>query len=251
MSLIKKKIRTSGSIISQLREDTEYEIVVDEATGVRYLPHLLETTVEEEDKPAKGKASSKPATKSKAVEDDEDEPEEKPAKKGAGKTKEPSAVEQIITDLDAGDLKEDKAVGKLVTELGADRKAVQKIVTKFLDEDITDVAAVKQLNALAGAEDEDSDSEEDSEEEDEKPVKGKTKPGAKKEVLVDPSDLEVGDEVSCYWDEDADQDLEYKEWYNGKVVKVVKGVPHIKYELDGQTVPYNEDIVTKIKRNDE
>ena len=78
-------------------------------------------------------------------------------------------------------------------------------------------------------------------------LEGETRAGilqrkkSKKEELVEADDLEVGDRVSVYWND------ENKEWYDGEVDSIKKGKVHVAYD-DGSDDFIDPKIHTKIKR---
>lgn len=154
-------------------------------------------------------------------------------------------VGEILEDFDAGKKNKKKAISAIVA-LGedVDADAVTDLVNGFEDDadaDIDDVAK-KIADVVSGVEAESE--EEEEEEEDEKPAKKSPKKGGKKEPkeeLVDVDDLEVGDRVSVYWDD------ENKDWFDGKVKSIKKGKVVIAYDDDTEE-PIDPEVHTKIKR---
>ena len=150
-------------------------------------------------------------------------------------------VGEILEDFDAGKKNKKKTISALVA-LGedVDADAVADLVEGFEDDadaDIDDVAK-KIADVIAG------DAEEPEEEEDEKPARKSPKKGSKKEPkeeLVDVDDLEVGDRVSVYWDD------ENKDWFDGEVKSIKKGKVVIAYDDDTEE-PIDPEVHTKIKR---
>lgn len=260
MAIKKLKVLTTGSVVSQLRDNTEYTFLQDEKGNtyiplVQYKDAAADDDEEPEEKPRKSK---KPA-------DDDDEPEEtapkgkgKPAAAGKGKKKEPSEIENIVTDLDGGELTEAKAVAKLVTETGAEKKAVAKVISEFLNAEEGEMEIADVVAALEKLSDGGGDDDDDEEEEEEKPKKGakpaaadKSKPaagGKKKSQAVEPEDLEVGDRVNVYFGTDPDTEEEYDEWYEGEVVKVRGGKVSVKYDVDGETTVLDPEFHTEIHK---
>lgn len=149
-------------------------------------------------------------------------------------------VGEILEDFDAGKKNKKKAISAIVA-LGedVDADAVTELVEGFEDDadaDIDDVAK-KIADVIAGG-------AEESEEEEEKPAKKSPKKGGKKEPkeeLVDVDDLEVGDRVSVYWDD------ENKDWFDGEVKSIKKGKVVIAYDDDTEE-PIDPEVHTKIKR---
>ena len=151
-------------------------------------------------------------------------------------------VGEILEDFDAGKKNKKKAISAIVA-LGedVDADAVTELVEGFEDDadaDIDDVAK-KIADVVSGVEVESAE-----EEEDEKPAKKSPKKDSKKapkEELVDVDDLEVGDRVSVYWDD------ENKDWFDGKVKSIKKGKVVIAYDDDTEE-PIDPEVHTKIKR---
>lgn len=177
----------------------------------------------------------------------EDEEEEKEApKKGKGKSskkeEEPEASEhteavaEILEDFDAGKKNKKKTIAAIVALVDdADEDEVSKLVDEFEDDTDADIDEAAELIAkvLAG----------------EAPKKGKKSPakskkGKKEEELVEVDDLEKGDRVSVWWDDD------YQEWYDGEVKSIKKGVVTIAYDDDTEEV-IDPEVHTKIKRLEE
>ena len=150
-------------------------------------------------------------------------------------------VGEILEDFDAGKKNKKKAISAIVA-LGedVDADAVTELVEGFEDDadaDIDDVAK-KIADVITGG------AEESEEEEEEKPAKKSPKKGGKKEPkeeLVDVDDLEVGDRVSVYWDD------ENKDWFDGEVKSIKKGKVVIAYDDDTEE-PIDPEVHTKIKR---
>lgn len=148
-------------------------------------------------------------------------------------------VGDILEDFDAGKKNKKKAISAICGLVdNADTDAVTELVEKFeenADADI-DETAREIVKVLNGA-------EEDDEEEQEKPAKS-SKRGAKKskdEDLVAPEDLEVGDRVSVWWNDDN------KEWFDGEVKSIKKGKVMIAYDDDTEEA-IDPEVHTKIKR---
>ena len=152
-------------------------------------------------------------------------------------------VADLLEDFDSGAKNKKNtiaAICKLTDD--ADEDAVADLVDKFEDDADADIdkMAAKIAKALGGSEDNSSD--DDDEEEEEKPKK-KTPKSKKKENLVDVDDLEVGDRVSVWWDDDN------QEWFDGEVSSIKKGKVTIAYDDDTEEV-IDPEVHTKIKRID-
>lgn len=179
---------------------------------------------------AQAKAASKPAAKEEP--EDEDEPEDD-NNEGDDLT---SKVGDLLEDFDAGKRNKKKTI-KAICDLAedADTDKVTELVDQFesdtdvdLDEIAENIAAV--LNG-------------EEPEEEKKPAKKSLKKGGKKEAekLVAVEDLEVGDRVSVYWDDDN------KDWFDGEVKSIKKGKVTIAYDDDTEDV-IDPEIHTKIRR---
>lgn len=152
-------------------------------------------------------------------------------------------VADLLEDFDSGAKNKKKTIAAIckLTD-NADEDAVADLVDKFEDDADADIdkMAAKIAKALGGSEDNSSD--DDDEEEEEKPKK-KTPKSKKKENLVDVDDLEVGDRVSVWWDDDN------QEWFDGEVSSIKKGKVTIAYDDDTEEV-LDPEVHTKIKRID-
>ena len=154
-------------------------------------------------------------------------------------------VADLLEDFDSGAKNKKKtiaAICKLTDD--ADEDAVADLVDKFEDDADADIdkMAAKIAKALGGSED--NSSEDDDDEEEEKPKKKSPKSKKnKKEDLVDVDDLEVGDRVSVWWDDDN------QEWFDGEVSSIKKGKVTIAYDDDTEEV-IDPEVHTKIKRID-
>lgn len=166
----------------------------------------------------------------KKVEDDE---EENPAD-GGDNNEFVDQVAEILEDFDAGKRNKKKTISAICGLVDdADEDAVTELVEKFEDDADADLdeMAGKIAEVLNG-------------EKEEKPAPKKSpKRGLKKkeEDLVAPEDLEVGDRVSVWWDDDN------QEWYDGEVKSIKKGKVTIAYDDDTEEV-IDPEVHTKIKR---
>ena len=154
-------------------------------------------------------------------------------------------VAELLEDFDSGAKNKKKTVAaicKLVDD--ADKDAVVDLVDNFEDDADADIdkVAAKIARVLDGDSKKDDDA--DDEEEEEKPKKKSPKSKkTKKEDLVDVDDLEVGDRVSVWWDDDN------QEWFDGEVKSIKKGKVTIAYDDDTEEV-IDPEVHTKIKRID-
>lgn len=154
-----------------------------------------------------------------------------------------SQVVDILEDFDGGKKNKKKTISSLCGLVDdADKDAVTELVEKFEDDVDADIDAMasKIAAVLNGEEPEDDD---DEEEEEEKPAKkGKGKKSKKNKDLVAVEDLEVGDRVSVWWDDDN------QDWFDGEVKSISKkGKVVIAYDDDTEDA-IDPEIHTKIKR---
>lgn len=167
--------------------------------------------------------------------DDADEDaEENPAKDDADTDSASltDKVAEILEDFDSGKKNKKKALSTLCGLADdVDEDAIAELIEKFEDDADADLdeMAEKITKVLNG-------------EADKKPVR-KPKRNAKKkdEDFVAPDDLEVGDRVSVWWDDDN------KEWFDGEVKSIKKGKVMIHYDDDTDEV-IDPEVHTKIKR---
>lgn len=167
-----------------------------------------------------------PATKKSSKSDKEDEDN--------GDDDLTDKVADLLEDFDAGKKNKKKTIAAIVAlcDDDVDEDKVTELVEHFeedadadLDETAKDIADV--LNG----------------EVEKKPAKKSPKRGKKKEDedLVDVDDLEVGDRVSVWWDDDN------QEWFDGEVKSIKKGKVTIAYDDDTEDV-IDPEVHTKIKR---
>lgn len=137
-------------------------------------------------------------------------------------------VSDILEDFDAGKKSKKKVISTLCG-LGddVDTDVITELVEKFeSDSDVSiDDIAEKLTAAING----------------EKPAKGRAAKKGKDENLVNVDDLEVGDRVSVWWDDDN------KEWFDGEVTAIRKGKVMVSYD-DGTKEYIDPEIHTKVKR---
>ena len=143
-------------------------------------------------------------------------------------------VAEILEDFDAGKKNKKKAISAICGLVDdADEDAVTELVEKFEDDadaDLDEMAGeiAKVLNG-------------DKEEKPAPKKSPKRSPKKKDEDLVAPEDLEVGDRVSVWWDDDN------QEWFDGEVKSIKKGKVTIAYDDDTEEV-IDPEVHTKIKR---
>ena len=114
----------------------------------------------------------------------------------------------------------------------ADEDAITELVEKFEDDADADLDEMAEgiAKILNG--------------EKEKPApkkSSKRSPKKKDEDLVAPEDLEVGDRVSVWWNDDN------QEWFDGEVKSIKKGKVIISYDDDTEDA-IDPEVHTKIKR---
>lgn len=168
----------------------------------------------------------------------DDTEEEKPAKgedtDGDDNNELANQVAEILEDFDAGKKNKKKAISAICGLVDdADEDAVTELVEKFEDDADADLDEMAEeiAKVLNG-------------EKEEKPAPKKApkrSPKKKDEDLVAPEDLEVGDRVSVWWDDDN------KEWFDGEVKSIKKGKVTIAYDDDTEEV-IDPEVHTKIKR---
>lgn len=143
-------------------------------------------------------------------------------------------VADLLEDFDAGKKNKKKTIAAIVAlcDEDVDEDKVTELVDHFeedadadLDETAKDIADV--LNGKV----------------EKNPAKKSPKRGKKKEDedLVDVDDLEVGDRVSVWWDDDN------QDWFDGEVKSIKKGKVTIAYDDDTEDV-IDPEVHTKIKR---
>lgn len=171
--------------------------------------------------------TKKPSKSAKSDKKDDDEEEED----GDDLT---DKVADLLEDFDAGKKNKKKTISAIVAlcDDDVDEDKITELIEHFeedgdadLDETAKDIADV--LNGKV----------------EKKPAKKSPKRGKKSEDedLVDADDLEVGDRVSVWWDDDN------QEWFDGEVKSIKKGKVIIAYDDDTEDA-INPEVHTKIKR---
>lgn len=141
-------------------------------------------------------------------------------------------VAEVLEDFDAGKKNKKKAISTICGFVDdADEDAVTELLEKFEDDAEADLDVMAENIAkvlTAGKK--------------EKPASKKAPKRSKKEEdLVAPEDLEVGDRVSVWWNDDN------QEWFDGEVKSIKKGKVKIAYDDDTEEV-IDPEVHTKIKR---
>ena len=147
-------------------------------------------------------------------------------------------VAEILEDFDAGKKNKKKAISAICALVDdADDDAVTELVEGFEEDGDADIdeTASKIADVLEGKK-----SKKSAKKETEKETKKSAKK-SKKEDLVDADDLEVGDRVSVWWDDDN------QDWFDGEVKSIKKGKITIAYDDDTEEV-IDPEVHTKIKR---
>ena len=188
----------------------------------------VESSDKDDDKDEKPNKKA-PSKKSKDADDGDSEDE--------GDEAQDELVDQVadmLEDFDAGKKNKKKTIAA-ICDLSddADEDAVTELVEKFEEDeeaDIDDMAA-EIVGTFA------------PKKKAQKDVKKSAKRG-KKEDLVELDDLEVGDRVSVWWDDDN------QDWFDGEVKSIKKGKVTIAYDDDTEDV-IDPEVHTKIKRLDD
>lgn len=143
-------------------------------------------------------------------------------------------VAEILEDFDAGKKNKKKTISAICAlSDDADEDAVTELVEKFEDDADADLDEMAEdiAKALSGEKKEKSASKKSA----------KRSPKKKEDDLVAPEDLEVGDRVSVWWNDDN------QEWFDGEVKSIKKGKVTIAYDDDTEEV-IDPEVHTKIKR---
>lgn len=215
----------------------EYGINPDDYEGKNTNKKLRKLILEAQEKAADGGAEEDP---DEGEDDDDNDTKKKPAKKESKESDDlASKIGDLLEDFDAGKRNKKKTI-KAICDLAedADTDKVTELVDQFesdTDVDLDEIA--ENIAAVLNGEEPEED-----EEEEEKPAKKSPKKGGKKdEKLVAVEDLEVGDRVSVYWDDDN------KDWFDGEVKSIKKGKVTIAYDDDTEDV-IDPEVHTKIRR---
>lgn len=140
-------------------------------------------------------------------------------------------VAGLLEEFDAGKRNKKKTVAAICDLVeNADADAVLELVSKFEDDAEADLDEMAEeiVKALNG-------------EKKPAPKKQRIKKSKEEDNLVSLKDLEVGDLVSVWWDDDN------QEWFDGEVKSIKKGKVTIAYDDDTEEV-IDPEVHTKIKR---
>lgn len=177
--------------------------------------------------------------------------DEKPApKKGKSKVEEEEETEDgsddelidniadVLEDFDGGKKNKKKAAAAIIAlaenEDDVDADAVNEALTEFEDDEAANIDDVAESIAKLLTSKKSKTS-----------AKSKKKPAEPEGEDVEIDDLEKGDLVAVYWD-----DEETKGWFNGKVSSIKKGIVKVKYD-DGSEDELDPEVHTKIRRLEE
>lgn len=168
--------------------------------------------------------------------DDDDDDESDDAEEDTEETSEESLADKVadlLEDFDAGKKNRKKTIAALValTE-DADEDKVGELLTEFEDDADADIDEMAQTIA---------DVLEGKSKKTKKTEKKSKKSKKDEEDLVEVEDLEVGDRVSVWWDDDN------QDWYDGEVKSIKKGKVVIAYDDDTEDA-IDPEVHTKIKR---
>lgn len=150
-------------------------------------------------------------------------------------------VSELLEEFDSGSLNEKKVMEKIEALAGENEyneKGVKDAFRKFVDDDSVDLmdTAREIAAALAPAEKKSA-----AKKSSRRAATKEEEPASKepKGKLVEPDELEVGDRVAVWWDDDN------QAWFTGEVSSIRRGKVTIAY--DDETEGPIEDIHTKIK----
>nr|UWG23766.1 MAG: protein of unknown function DUF5604 [Bacteriophage sp.] len=180
----------------------------------------------EDEKPAPKKGKSKPAKE-----------EEEPADEDDGDELIDN-IADVLEDFDGGKKNKKKAAAAIIAlaenEDDVDADAVNEALTEFEDDEAANIDDVAESIAKLLTSKKSKTS-----------AKSKKKPAEPEGEDVEIDDLEKGDLVAVYWD-----DEETKGWFNGKVSSIKKGIVKVKYD-DGSEDELDPEVHTKIRRLEE
>lgn len=144
------------------------------------------------------------------------------------------SVASILEDFDAGKKSKKKSIAAICALVDdADEDKVTELVNEFEEDANVDLdkMAEKITDVLTF----------DSDDEPKKPSRRVKKTKDSDEELVSPEDLEVGDRVSVWFDDDN------KNWFDGTVKSIRKGKVNIAYDDETEDI-IDPEVNTKIKR---
>jgi hypothetical protein len=135
------------------------------------------------------------------------------------------SIAEILEDFDSGKKTKKKSLSAIYAlSENPDEDAIAELVDNFEEDGDCDLdETASKISKLFGAKS--------------KAPKSKKE----KEDLVSPEDLEVGDRISVWWNDDN------QEWYDGEVASIKRGKVTVDYD-DGTSGVIDTKIHTKIKR---
>lgn len=147
-------------------------------------------------------------------------------------------IADVLEDFDGGKKNKKKAAAAIIAlaenEDDVDADAVNEALTEFEDDEAANIDDVAESIAKLLTPKKSKTS-----------AKSKKKPAEPEGEDVEIDDLEKGDLVAVYWD-----DEETKGWFNGKVSSIKKGIVKVKYD-DGSEDELDPEVHTKIRRLEE
>ena len=148
-------------------------------------------------------------------------------------------IADVLEDFDSGKKNKKKAVAAIIAfaenEDDVDATAVSEALSDFEDDEKASIDVMaEQIAKLLTKKKGKSTA-----------AKSKKKPAEPEGEDVELDDLEKGDLVAVYWD-----DEETKGWFNGKVSSIKKGIVKVKYD-DGSEDDLDPEVHTKIRRLEE
>ena len=194
---------------------------------------------DEEEQPKKSPKKSSKKSEDKEEDEDKESDDDDDLAVKAG---------DILDDYDAGKNSKKKATSLLMKLVGTDdTDGVSKFLDKFDDDEDGDIDDYAQKFVDKFSDSDDDEDEDDDEEKEEAPKKRHSKKSEKKEddeEYVAIEDLNKGDRVSVWWDD------ENKDWFDGTVKSVRGGKVTVAYDDDTEDV-LDPKVNTKIKVLDE
>lgn len=168
---------------------------------------------------------------------DEEDEDEKPADEDGGDELIDN-IADVLEDFDGGKKNKKKAAAAIIAlaenEDDVDADAVNEALTEFEDDEAANIDDVAESIAKLLTPKKSKTS-----------AKSKKKPAEPEGEDVEIDDLEKGDLVAVYWD-----DEETKGWFNGKVSSIKKGIVKVKYD-DGSEDELDPEVHTKIRKLEE
>lgn len=148
-------------------------------------------------------------------------------------------IADVLEDFDSGKKNKKKAVAAIIAfaenEDDVDATAVSEALSDFEDDEKASIDVMaEQIAKLLTKKKGKSTA-----------AKSEKKPAEPEGEDVEIDDLEKGDLVAVYWD-----DEETKGWFNGKVSSIKKGIVKVKYD-DGSEDDLDPEVHTKIRRLEE